>query len=100
VAEACSGLRYLFPILSFSYIFAVLYQGPMWHKAVLLIAAAPITVLMNSVRIAIAGMIVQHWGVGLGRGLHPFLRGLGDLPVGVALLFLLAWVLLLRRPRG
>ena len=27
VAEACSGLRYLFPILSFSYIFAVLYQG-------------------------------------------------------------------------
>lgn len=27
VAEACSGLRYLFPILSFSYIFAVLYRG-------------------------------------------------------------------------
>ena len=38
VAEACSGLRYLFPILSFSYIFAVLYKGPMWHKAVLLIS--------------------------------------------------------------
>ncbi|NRB36802.1 MAG: archaeosortase/exosortase family protein, partial [Rhodobacteraceae bacterium] len=37
VAEACSGLRYLFPILSFSYIFAVLYQGPMWHKALLLL---------------------------------------------------------------
>ena len=52
VAEACSGLRYLFPILSFSYIFAVLYRGPMWHKAVLLLSAAPITVLMNSVRIA------------------------------------------------
>lgn len=34
VAEACSGLRYLFPILSFSYIFAVLYKGPMSHKAV------------------------------------------------------------------
>ena len=27
VAEACSGLRYLFPILSFSYIFALLYRG-------------------------------------------------------------------------
>jgi hypothetical protein len=36
VAEACSGLRYLFPILSFSYLFAILYRGPMWHKAVLL----------------------------------------------------------------
>ena len=28
VAEACSGLRYLFPIMSFSYVFAVLYRGP------------------------------------------------------------------------
>src|SRR6056297_821579 len=63
VAEACSGLRYLFPIMSFSYIFAVLYQGPMWHKAVLLIAAAPITVAMNSVRIAVAGYIVNEYGV-------------------------------------
>ncbi|MEM9422896.1 MAG: archaeosortase/exosortase family protein, partial [Pseudomonadota bacterium] len=62
VAEACSGLRYLFPILSFSYIFAVLYKGPMWHKAVLLLAAAPITVLMNSVRIAVAGYIVNNYG--------------------------------------
>ena len=80
VAEACSGLRYLFPILSFSYIFAVLYRGPMWHKAVLLLSAVPITVLMNSVRIAIAGYIVNVYGRRLGRGLHPLLRGLGDLP--------------------
>ena len=33
VAEACSGLRYLFPIMSFTYVFAVLYRGPVWHKA-------------------------------------------------------------------
>jgi exosortase len=33
VAEACSGLRYLFPIMSFSYVFAVLYRGPVWHKS-------------------------------------------------------------------
>ena len=32
VAEACSGLRYLFPIMSFSYVFAVLYTGARWHK--------------------------------------------------------------------
>lgn len=42
VPEACSGLRYLFPILSFSYLFVILYRGPMWHKAVLLLAAAPL----------------------------------------------------------
>lgn len=27
VAEACSGLRYMFPIMSFSYVFCVLYRG-------------------------------------------------------------------------
>jgi exosortase D (VPLPA-CTERM-specific) len=56
VAEACSGLRYLFPILSFAYIFAMLYRGPIWHKVVLLLAAGPITILMNSVRIASLGV--------------------------------------------
>ena len=60
-AETACGRSLFGPALpvpdpvSFSYIFAVLYKGPMWHKAVLLISAAPITVLMNSVRIAIGG---------------------------------------------
>jgi exosortase D (VPLPA-CTERM-specific) len=100
VAEACSGLRYLFPILSFSYIFAVLYQGPMWHKALLLVAAAPITVVLNSVRIAIAGLIVQHWGVGWVEGFTHFFEGWVIFLSAVALLLLLAWFLvLLRRPR-
>jgi exosortase len=79
VAEACSGLRYLFPILSFSYIFAVIYRGPMWHKAVLLISAAPITVFMNSVRIAVAGIIAQRYGTEWLERVHPLLRGLGNL---------------------
>ncbi|WP_209425312.1 VPLPA-CTERM-specific exosortase XrtD [Pararhodobacter sp. SW119] len=100
VAEACSGLRYLFPILSFSYVFAVLYQGPMWHKALLLVAAAPITVILNSVRIAIAGVIVQHWGVDWVEGFTHFFEGWVIFLSAVALLVLLSWILLqLRRPR-
>jgi exosortase D (VPLPA-CTERM-specific) len=100
VAEACSGLRYLFPILSFSYIFAVLYQGPLWHKAVLLIAAAPITVLLNSVRIAVAGMIVQHWGTDWVEGFTHFFEGWVIFLSAVGVLFVIAWVLSqLRRPR-
>ncbi len=94
VAEACSGLRYLFPILSFSYIFAVLYRGPMWHKAVLLISAAPITVLMNSVRIAIAGYIVNTYGTDWLEGFSHFFEGWVIFIICVLLLFLLAWILL------
>ncbi|WP_417250405.1 VPLPA-CTERM-specific exosortase XrtD [Celeribacter sp.] len=100
VAEACSGLRYLFPILSFSFIFAVLYRGPTWHKAILLIAAAPITVLMNSVRIAVAGVLVKYWGAGHLEGFSHFFEGWVIFMSCVVLLMLIAWGLLfLRRDR-
>jgi exosortase D (VPLPA-CTERM-specific) len=99
VAEACSGLRYLFPILSFSYIFAVLYRGPMWHKAILLLSAAPITVVMNSVRIAIAGVVVDSYGIEYVEGLTHFLEGWVIFLTCVIILFALAWLLLLLQPR-
>ena len=94
VAEACSGLRYLFPILSFSYIFAVLYKGPMWHKAVLLISAAPITVVMNSIRIAVAGVIVQHWGLDWLEGFTHFFEGWVIFIACILILFALARIML------
>jgi exosortase D (VPLPA-CTERM-specific) len=73
VAEACSGLRYLFPVMSFSYVFGVLYTGPVWHKIVILLSAAPITVLMNSVRIGIIGVMVENFGIEYAEGfLHLF----------------------------
>ena len=75
VAEACSGLRYLFPILSFSYLFSILYRGPLWHKAVLLLAAAPLTVLMNSVRIGVIGILVDRYGIEQAEGFLHFFEG-------------------------
>jgi len=94
VAEACSGLRYLFPILSFSYIFAVLYKGPIWHKAVLLISAAPITVLMNSIRIAVAGVLAQYYGVDWLEGFTHFFEGWVIFVSCILILFGLAWLML------
>lgn len=97
VAEACSGLRYLFPILSFSYIFAVLYRGPMWHKAVLLLSAVPITVVMNAVRIAIAGLIVNRYGISAVEGFSHFFEGWVIFVICILELFALAWLLLFLR---
>lgn len=95
VAEACSGLRYLFPILSFSYIFAVLYRGSNWHKAILLLSAVPITVLMNSVRIALAGYIVNSFGLEWIEGFSHFFEGWVIFVCCIVLLFLLARILLM-----
>jgi exosortase D (VPLPA-CTERM-specific) len=100
VAEACSGLRYLFPIMSFSYIFSVLYRGPVWHKIVLLVSAGPITVLMNSIRIAIAGVVVDRFGTEFVEGLTHLLEGWVIFVACILVLFALAQVMLfLRRDR-
>lgn len=93
VAEACSGLRYLFPLLSFSYVFSVLYTGPVWHKAILLLSAAPITVLMNSFRIGMIGVLVNSFGIDQAEGfLHAFEGWLIFLAC-VMILFAITWVL-------
>lgn len=94
VAEACSGLRYLFPIMSFSYIFAVLFKGSVWHKAVLLLAAVPITIIMNSVRIAFAGWLVNYLGLEYLEGFTHFFEGWIIFMICVVLLFILAWAML------
>jgi exosortase D (VPLPA-CTERM-specific) len=73
VAEACSGLRYLFPLMSFGYLFAVLFRGPLWQKLTLFFLSIPITVLMNSIRIGIIGILVNEYGISQAEGfLHWF----------------------------
>ena len=93
VAEACSGLRYLFPVMSFSYIFAVLYQGPSWHKAVLLLSAAPITILMNSFRIGVIGVMVDNFGIEHAEGFLHLFEGWVIFISCILILFGLAWAL-------
>ena len=95
VAEACSGLRYLFPIMSFSYVFATLYRGPVWHKAVLLLSAAPLAVLMNSVRIGIIGIVVNYAGLSHVEGLTHLLEGWVIFVSCVVLLFGLVKVMMM-----
>ena len=102
VAEACSGLRYLFPVMSFSYIFSVLYRGPIWHKAVLLLSAAPITILMNSFRIGVIGVLVDSYGIEQAEGFLHYFEGWVIFIACVAILFGLAkvmqWIGRDRRP--
>jgi exosortase D (VPLPA-CTERM-specific) len=98
VAEACSGLRYLFPIMSFSYIFAVLYRGPSWHKAVLLLSAVPLAVLMNSFRIALVGVMVNAYGIEQAEGLSHLMEGWVVFLSCILVLFGLAALMLRLQP--
>lgn len=73
VVEACSGLRYLFPLAALSYIAAYLFKGALWKKTVIFVSSVPITVLMNSFRIGVIGVLVEYWGSSMAEGfLHDF----------------------------
>ncbi len=90
VAEACSGLRYLFPILSFSYLFGILYRGPFWHKLALFLTAAPLTIFMNSVRIGVIGILVNFYGIAQAEGFLHIFEGWVVFGICIFLLFLIA----------
>jgi exosortase D (VPLPA-CTERM-specific) len=73
VAEACSGLRYLLPLMTLAFIVAYLFRGPFWKRAAIFLSSVPITVAMNSLRIGFIGITVEHWGPGMAEGtLHDF----------------------------
>ncbi len=73
VVEACSGLRYLFPLVTLGFIAAYFFQGAWWKKAVIFLSSIPITVLMNSFRVGAIGVMVEFWGQGMAEGfLHDF----------------------------
>jgi len=73
VADACSGLRYLFPLMTLGVIVAYLFKGKTWMRWCLFLSTVPITVLMNSLRIGIIGILVDNFGIAQAEGfLHWF----------------------------
>jgi exosortase len=60
VERACSGLRIFMGLLAFSTAIAISIRG--WLERVLLVlAAAPIGVLSNSVRVVATGLLLEHY---------------------------------------
>ncbi len=73
VADACSGLRYLFPLMTLGFIAAYFFKSAWWKRAIVFLSSIPITILMNSFRIGTIGLMVDRWGTGMAEGfLHEF----------------------------
>ncbi|HEX2584185.1 MAG TPA: VPLPA-CTERM-specific exosortase XrtD [Steroidobacteraceae bacterium] len=73
VIEACSGLRYLFPLITMAAVMAYLLRTSWWKRLLLVISAAPLTIIMNSLRIGAVGLLVERWGASMAEGfLHEF----------------------------
>ncbi len=73
VVEACSGLRYLFPLMTLGFVCAYIYKAALWKRAVIFLSTIPITIFLNSFRIGMIGVLVEYWGQSMAEGfLHDF----------------------------
>ena len=93
VVEACSGLRYLFPLVSLSIIAACFYRDAVWKRFVLVLSSIPITVFMNSFRIGVIGILVEYGGPKQAEGFLHYFEGWVVFMGCVGLLLVVIWVL-------
>jgi len=73
VVEACSGLRYLYPLLSLGFLAAYLFRAPLWQRATVFFSSIAVAVGMNGLRIGMVGILLDRWGDRMADGaLHLF----------------------------
>jgi exosortase D (VPLPA-CTERM-specific) len=73
VVEACSGLRYLFPLIVLGMLAAYFFRGAGWKRVLIVASTVPFTIVINSLRIGLIGVTVEHWGREMAEGLlHDF----------------------------
>lgn len=73
VVDACSGLRYFYPLVILSILLAYFFKAPLWKKALLVLSAAPLSVISNAMRIASTAVLCRFWGEEFALGFfHDF----------------------------
>jgi exosortase D (VPLPA-CTERM-specific) len=93
VAEACAGLRYLFPLMSLGAIAGLIMRAPLWMRWAVFLVTIPITIFMNSFRIAVTGMLVESGGAAHTEGFLHLFEGWVVFIVAAALLLGVIWLL-------
>ena len=93
VVEACSGLRYLFPLMALTLLLAYLFQDRVWKRVVLVASAIPLAVLLNGLRIGVIGVLVDYFGNGAAEGFMHAFEGWFLFVLSLALLGLELWLI-------
>jgi exosortase len=89
VAEACSGIRSLMSLATLAIIYGYLLETRISTRVILAIAAIPIAVIANGLRIIGTGLLVQYWDPEKAEGFFHAFSGWLIFVVSLVLLFLL-----------
>ena len=100
VTEACSGLRSLSALLAIALLVAGLWLRTIPGRAVLLLLAIPVAVLLNAVRVFLTGFLVVFLDPRLGDGFMHLTEGWLIYLCALAILGGVAWVIARIEARG
>lgn len=108
VVEACSGIRSLMTLVTLSVVFAYFTHptdagpGPrapwwksygFWRSAILVIAAVPIAILTNALRVSGTGVLAHYYGTGVADGFFHSFSGWVIYIAAALLMFAVGWIL-------
>lgn len=87
VAEACSGIRSLMSLATLAVIYGYLMERRIGMRWMLALAAIPIAVAANSLRIVGTGLLVQYWNPDKAQGFFHEFSGWLIFVVSLAMLY-------------
>ncbi len=93
VVDACSGLRYLIPLMVLGLLLAHFFKAPLWKRTILFLSTIPISIIVNSLRIAAVGVLYQFWGPAVAEGFFHDFSGWLIFMVSLGILLGEMWVL-------
>ncbi len=99
VVDACSGLRYFLPLIILGILLAYFFKAPWWKRMLLVLAAVPVSIITNSLRIASVGVFYQFMGASAAEGFFHDFSGWLIFMASLAMLLLLM-IILKRIPGG
>jgi exosortase len=100
VAEACSGIRSLMTLFSVAVIYGYFAETSIWKRIVLALAALPIAVAANSIRIIGTGICVQYWSPDKALGFFHEFSGWLMFVISTICIYFVHRLLSLVRPRS
>lgn len=86
VADACSGIRSLVSLLALAAAFALITQKSTLKRVIMILAAIPIAILTNGLRVVGTGILAQYWGSRAAEGFFHEFAGLAVFAVALVLL--------------
>jgi exosortase D (VPLPA-CTERM-specific) len=86
IVDACSGLRYVIPLIVMGLLFAYFFKAAFWKRAVLVISTVPLAIVTNSIRVALTGILHEAWGPKVSEGFFHYFSGAFIFAISLAML--------------